>query len=207
MALTTLSASMDIIVGLSRYPNTNEGITYQQLQAKFDEGNNTLKTHINTVLIPEIDTLESSNTASILFLTTSVSALNTSVSVLAIADGQGVKITGDQLITGTKTFINTPQTPNMGTASGTSSVTNKSYVDEVVAANKSYVDEVVANIYAGGIADDSLGTSKMAAEQKRGATNGVASLVGGQVPLSQLDNVDVSSAINRKFAIMKLGGI
>lgn len=55
MALTKLSKDLDIISKLSDEPNDSDGLTAEQLKAKFDESGNSIKDYINNTLTPEID--------------------------------------------------------------------------------------------------------------------------------------------------------
>ena len=54
MALTPLSADLEIIQKLQDRPNANEGLTAEQLKAKFDEGSITIQEYINGVLLLEL---------------------------------------------------------------------------------------------------------------------------------------------------------
>lgn len=83
MAVTKLTTDLDVIQTLAQKPNTADGLTYQQLQAKFDEAGNDIKTYINDTLTAEIDTLNSAN----------------------------VKLTGNQTVAGVKTFSSSPIVP------------------------------------------------------------------------------------------------
>lgn len=56
MALTKLTADLDNIQALSDKPNEIEGLTADQLKAKFDKGANDIKDYINDTLIDELDT-------------------------------------------------------------------------------------------------------------------------------------------------------
>lgn len=57
MAITPVSKDMSIISTLSQLPNSTDGLSYQQLQAKFDEGGVALKTYINDTLIPALESI------------------------------------------------------------------------------------------------------------------------------------------------------
>ena len=56
MALTKLTADLDNIQALSDKPNEIEGLTADQLKARFDKTGADLKTYINDTLTSEIDT-------------------------------------------------------------------------------------------------------------------------------------------------------
>ena len=56
MAITPLGADLDIIARLSDEPNDVEGLSAEELKAKFDEAGNTIKGYINETLIGEVDT-------------------------------------------------------------------------------------------------------------------------------------------------------
>ena len=53
--LTKLTTDLDIIQGLVAEPNDVGGLTYMELQAKFDEASNLIKTYVNNTLTAEID--------------------------------------------------------------------------------------------------------------------------------------------------------
>jgi hypothetical protein len=54
MSIPAINTDMNIISALDDEPNDVGGLTPDQLKAKFDAGGNTLKTYINTILIPSI---------------------------------------------------------------------------------------------------------------------------------------------------------
>lgn len=54
MAFTQLTNNLNIIQALDRNPNTNNGLTYTQLQAKFDEAAGLIKTYLNSTLLSEL---------------------------------------------------------------------------------------------------------------------------------------------------------
>lgn len=56
LALTKLTDDLDIIQALADLPNTTDGLTAQQLKAKFDEAVNLVKTYVNNTLTAELDT-------------------------------------------------------------------------------------------------------------------------------------------------------
>ena len=56
MALTKMTADLDIIQALADKPNVSDGLSAQQLKQKFDESGNTIKGFINNTLTEEIDT-------------------------------------------------------------------------------------------------------------------------------------------------------
>ena len=53
MALTQFTHDMDIISKLSDSPNVDDGLTADQLKAKFDEGGKAIKEYINNTLLVE----------------------------------------------------------------------------------------------------------------------------------------------------------
>lgn len=53
MAFTQFTYDMDIIAKLSDSPNVDDGLTADQLKAKFDEGGKAVKSYINNVLLVE----------------------------------------------------------------------------------------------------------------------------------------------------------
>lgn len=54
MAFTQLINNLNIIQALDRNPNTNNGLSYTQLQAKFDEAAGLIKTYLNSTLLTEL---------------------------------------------------------------------------------------------------------------------------------------------------------
>ena len=56
MSLTKMTADLNIIQALADKPNVSDGLSAQQLKAKFDESGNTIQTYINSTLTEEIDT-------------------------------------------------------------------------------------------------------------------------------------------------------
>lgn len=54
MGIPSFEKNMNIIQGLSDLPNANDGLTADQLKAKFDEAGQMLKTYINEVLVPAL---------------------------------------------------------------------------------------------------------------------------------------------------------
>lgn len=57
MAITKLLTDLDNVQALSDKPNEIEGLTPDQLKAKFDEAGNEIKTYINNTLTAEVDSL------------------------------------------------------------------------------------------------------------------------------------------------------
>jgi hypothetical protein len=55
MALNKLEANLDIIAGLGNTPGPDDGLSPEQLKAKFDEAANIIKDYLNSYLIPELD--------------------------------------------------------------------------------------------------------------------------------------------------------
>lgn len=55
MALTKFTKDMAIISALDEEPNDVGGLSAAELQAKFDEGGQALKTYINDTMIPETE--------------------------------------------------------------------------------------------------------------------------------------------------------
>lgn len=54
MAIEKFEKDMKIIYPLDDYPNDAQGLTSEELKAKFDEGGEALKEYINTVLLPAL---------------------------------------------------------------------------------------------------------------------------------------------------------
>lgn len=58
MAVTPLGENLNIISALDEEPNDVGGLSAAELQAKFDEAPNIIKTYINSVLIPAVEALQ-----------------------------------------------------------------------------------------------------------------------------------------------------
>ena len=56
MALTKFTDDVEVIQALSNTPNATEGLTADQLKAKFDEATGKIKTFLNDTLTEEVDT-------------------------------------------------------------------------------------------------------------------------------------------------------
>ena len=54
MALTTFNEDMEIISKLSTYPNDTDGLTPEELKARFDQAGKLLKTYVNDTLLKEL---------------------------------------------------------------------------------------------------------------------------------------------------------
>ena len=54
MALTTFNEDMEIISKLSTYPNDTDGLTPEELKARFDQAGKLLKAYINNTLLKEL---------------------------------------------------------------------------------------------------------------------------------------------------------
>ena len=54
MALTTFNEDMEIISKLSTYPNDTDGLTPEELKARFDQAGKLLKSYINGTLLEEL---------------------------------------------------------------------------------------------------------------------------------------------------------
>ena len=59
--LTKFTANVNNIQGLSDEPNTIDGLTSQQLKAKFDKAGSDIKEYLNDTLLPEIEEETSNN--------------------------------------------------------------------------------------------------------------------------------------------------
>lgn len=55
MVIKKLEASMDIIASLGTKPGSDNGLSEEELKAKFDEAANIIKDYLNNHLIPELD--------------------------------------------------------------------------------------------------------------------------------------------------------
>ena len=54
MALTTFNEDMEIISKLSTYPNDTDGLTPDELKARFDQAGKLLKAYVNNTLLTEL---------------------------------------------------------------------------------------------------------------------------------------------------------
>ena len=54
MALTTFNEDMEIISKLSTYPNDTDGLTPEELKARFDQAGKLLKAYVNDTLLKEL---------------------------------------------------------------------------------------------------------------------------------------------------------
>ena len=54
MALTTFNEDMEIISKLSTYPNDTDGLTPEELKARFDQAGKLLKAYVNGTLLKEL---------------------------------------------------------------------------------------------------------------------------------------------------------
>ena len=54
MALTTFNEDMEIISKLSTYPNDTDGLTPEELKARFDQAGTLIKEYINNTLLEEL---------------------------------------------------------------------------------------------------------------------------------------------------------
>ena len=80
MALTKFTDDVEIIQALSNTPNATEGLTADQLKAKFDEATGKIKTYINDTLTADVDTAVSDIEDEIEALDTRVDTVETTVS-------------------------------------------------------------------------------------------------------------------------------
>ncbi len=53
--ITKLTKDLNHVQGLSNLPNADDGLTPEQLKAKFDQAGNEIKDYLNNTLTPEID--------------------------------------------------------------------------------------------------------------------------------------------------------
>lgn len=96
MAFTQLTNNLNIIQALDRFPNTNNGLTYAQLQAKFDEAAGLIKTYLNSTLLSELaSTTDSSAGADNIGATAITNLTGTTVQALLESLRNNLKATTD----------------------------------------------------------------------------------------------------------------
>lgn len=96
MAFTQLTNNLNIIQALDRFPNTNNGLTYAQLQAKFDEAAGLIKTYLNSTLLAELaSTTDSSAGADNIGATAITNLTGTTVQALLESLRNNLKATTD----------------------------------------------------------------------------------------------------------------
>lgn len=228
MAFTQLTSNLNIIQALDRFPNANNGLTYSQLQAKFDEASGLIKTFLNNTLLTELSsTTDGTSGADNIGATAIPNLTGTTVQTLleslrdvlrSTTDGTSgadfVNATAINDLTGTtiQSLLESLRDILKSTTDGSSgadfinataiSGISGTTVQTLLESLKTYTDTTVGSVVLGQIPNDSLTTAKMATEQKRGVANGVASLDGSaQIPLTQLKKVELY------FNIIALGGI
>jgi len=134
--ITKLLTDLNNIQTLDAEPNDVQGLTFQQLQAKFDKAGNDIKTYINSGLSVEIDSLNSEN----------------------------IKNSGVQTINGVKTFAESPIVPTPTTdyqSSPKKYVDNldalqRQYVDGTFTTKSDTQSIVLGQIPNGSLTDDKL---------------------------------------------------
>ena len=132
MPLSKLTTDLNIHQSLPNQPNANDGLTPEELKAKFDEAANLIKDYVNNTLTVEQDIKNTQlqdniNTVSST-LQNNIDTVNTVLQAdINIKDVQNVKITGNQSIAGVKTFSDVPLSANQPT--NANQVANKAYVD------------------------------------------------------------------------------
>lgn len=57
MALTPFEEDVEVIIDLSDLPNDDDGLSADELKAKFDFGSVAIKEYINSILLPEIEAI------------------------------------------------------------------------------------------------------------------------------------------------------
>jgi len=142
MAKKTLPQSTYATNNIQNQPDQVKGQA-TALKLSFDQTGIDSKTYNNTTLLPALadETLGNSGSNAIGHNSASVTANNVGdaleenrqiIDNLSTADGQNVKLTGNQTVAGTKTFSSSPIVPIP--SSGTQAV-NKQYVDDLAPLN------------------------------------------------------------------------
>lgn len=107
MALTKFTDNVEIIQALSNTPNATEGLTADQLKAKFDDAANKIKTYLNDTLTEEIDVID-----------TAVSDLDTAkIDKTAVVDSLTSISATDPLSANQGKILNESKIPNDGWSS------------------------------------------------------------------------------------------
>ena len=58
MAVEKMTENVEVVQTLSTYPNQEEGLSAEQLKAKFDQGPKALKEYLNNVLVPAVQGIQ-----------------------------------------------------------------------------------------------------------------------------------------------------
>ena len=58
MALKEMTENVEVVQTLSDYPNQEEGLSAEELKAKFDQGPKALKEYLNNVLVPAVQAIQ-----------------------------------------------------------------------------------------------------------------------------------------------------
>lgn len=133
MAITNVTKDMAIISTLSQLPNSTDGLSYQQLQAKFDEGGIALKTYINDTLIPALESVVDGSSGADQIGATSITDLT----------GNTVQA----LLESLKTYVNTIDTANkngdhLGTWQGFTPSASEPGIQSVVDGHTTQLAEI-----------------------------------------------------------------
>ena len=178
MALTKLTADLEIISALDNEPNDVGGLTTEQLKEKFDEAGNLIKEFINETLTVETDAhiADTENPHEVTKAQVGLgNADNTADADKPVSTAQQAELDlkANRLDVLEKTNA-TAYTPT----------------GDYNPATKKYVDDTTAGVVLGQIPDGSISPVKLSSEMQKGVANGVASLDGaGKVPSGQLPQV------------------
>lgn len=216
MAFTQLTNNLNIIQALDRNPNTNNGLTYAQLQAKFDEAAGLIKTYLNSTLLSELaSTTDSSAGADNVGATAITNLTGTTVQALLESLRNNLKATTDGA--SGADFVNaTTITDLAGTTvqalleslrdilkSTTDGASGADFVNATAIAGiagttvqalleslKSYTDTTVSGVVLGQITDNSLTNSKLGTDIKVGSLASLTTTQKGSV-VGAINEIDL----------------
>ena len=180
MALTKLTADLEIISALDNEPNDVGGLTTEQLKEKFDEAGNLIKEFINETLTVETDAhiADTENPHEVTKAQVGLgNADNTADADKPVSTAQQAELDlkANRLDVLEKTNA-TAYTPT----------------GDYNPATKKYVDDTTAGVVLGQIPDGSISPVKLSSEMQKGVANGIPSLdSAGKVPTEQLPQLGI----------------
>ena len=165
MALPIFEENLDIIASLNDEPNDVDGLTAEELKAKFDEGSKLIANYINETLIPKV---ESDIESAALGITT-----GGGIDGGSLKDGS---IPGSKLANGSidnsRLGLNAVKSDNLADASvnvfklADSSVTEKKISNGAVTSKKIAAEAVNADhLFPGAVVNDKIATNAVTADK------------------------------------------
>lgn len=178
---------------LSRQPTPSEVMTFEQLQAKFDQGAEDLRVKHNS-LIDDVISINTAKDISIATANTNASnAVNTASSASSVATNANTNAT-NAVSTANNANTNANNAVSTANSADTKATDAKAkaiavetdynlvkpqllqaVADVALKVDKDYVDQVALNFQNGVTLDNSITNVKMANEMKKGIAGGVAS--------------------------------